>query len=93
MRLRVKVTPGAKQNEVIGWIGDQLKLKIKAVPERGAANKELVRYLSEILDISKDEVVILRGHTSSSKVLSIDTYTIKELNKKLGIEVIQDSLI
>ncbi|MED5219184.1 MAG: DUF167 family protein, partial [Candidatus Neomarinimicrobiota bacterium] len=37
-RLKIKVAPGAKQNRIIGWHGDVLKVRISAQPEKGKAN-------------------------------------------------------
>ena len=39
--IQVKITPNAKQNQIIGWKEDILCLKIKGVPEKGLVNEEL----------------------------------------------------
>ena len=93
MRLRVKVSPNAKQNEITGWFGDQLKIKISASPERGKANKELVNFLAKELSISRSGISILRGHTSSSKVLNIENCEKQELESRLGIRTMQEALL
>lgn len=69
--LIVKVVPGASQNEVVGWEGDILKVRIKAPPDRGKANAELIRFLAKHFDVSASQVEILSGFTSRLKRVKI----------------------
>ena len=71
-RLHVRVTPGARQNEVHGFTDGVLYVKVAALPDRGKANRELIDYLSRILDINKSSLRLLKGHTSRNKVIAID---------------------
>ncbi len=44
----VRVQPGAQRTQVVGTLADgSLKVRLKAPPEKGEANKELVRLLAE----------------------------------------------
>lgn len=74
MLIRVVVQPNAKKNEVIGLHGEEerLKIKLKALPLEGKANKELIKFLSEILHISKSRIELIRGETSKQKDLFLD---------------------
>ncbi len=65
--LHVKVVPRASKNEVIGIMGDRLKVKIKAPPVDGEANAEIIRFFSKLLGIPKKQIKILRGLNASSK--------------------------
>jgi hypothetical protein len=38
-RLRIKVVPGSSRDEVVGWLGDALKIKVTAPPQKGRANE------------------------------------------------------
>ncbi len=38
-RLSLKVVPGSSRDEIVGWLGDSLKVKVKAPPEKGRANE------------------------------------------------------
>ena len=40
MRIKVKVTPNASKNKIIGWVNDTLKIKIASPAQKGKANKE-----------------------------------------------------
>lgn len=92
MILQTKITPNSSKNEIIGWFGDQLKIKINAAPEKGLANKELIKFLSKLLGISKSQIQIIKGHTSSSKILSIENINLDQLNSILNLSRVQDSL-
>lgn len=41
-RLKVKVVPGASRDEIVGWLGDALKIKVTAPPEKRRANEVVV---------------------------------------------------
>ena len=71
-KLSVKVQPNAGRNEVVGLSNGVWKIKIGAPPDKGKANKELIEFISDKLDIRKDSITILKGTTSHNKVLSIE---------------------
>jgi uncharacterized protein (TIGR00251 family) len=82
--LKIKVIPNSKQNLLVGWEEDVLKIRLKAVPDKGKANDELISFLSKILDIPKNHIQILNGHTSRLKKLQIDSFDDKMLYDVLG---------
>ena len=53
------VQPRAKQTELVGWHGDAIKVRLKAPPVDGAANEELVRFVTERLGVSRSAVRIV----------------------------------
>lgn len=59
--IKVYVQPGASKNEFVGHYGEppRLKIKIKAQPQDGEANAEVITFL-------------LRGHTSRQKDVVIE---------------------
>ncbi len=74
--ITVKLTPGAKQNKVIGWeedlFGDRtLKVQVTAIPEKGKANKALIALLSKHWKVPKSSITIIRGETNRIKILEI----------------------
>lgn len=71
IRITVHVQPNANQNKVMGFRDGVLHVKIAAPPVNGKANKELVKFLSTLLDISKSDLSIEKGTTSKTKVISI----------------------
>jgi len=61
---------------------DALKIKLKAPPVEGAANKELIKFLSKLLKVSKSDIVIKKGETSKNKEIEISNQTIESELKK-----------
>ena len=83
VRISVKVTPNAPKNELSRFDGQLLDIKISAPPVKGRANRELIAYLCKMLGLKKDDIVILSGHTSRNKTLSIHSISQKELIERL----------
>jgi uncharacterized protein (TIGR00251 family) len=77
------VQPRASKTELVGFHGDAIKIRIKAPPVDGAANKELIRFLSKALGISKTSIRIATGETSRRKHVAFEDGTQKELVAKL----------
>lgn len=77
MKLALKVTPGAKKNEILGWeddypqVGRVLKVKIAAPPVEGKANKEIVLFLAKALEVSKSSVEVVHGTSGRIKLVEI----------------------
>lgn len=72
MYLQVKVSPKSRATEFIELMDDgTYKFRLKAAPEKGKANEELIEFLSEALNISKEEIKIISGHTDRNKLLKI----------------------
>ena len=72
MKLRIKVKPNSKTDEVIREADGSLKVKIKAQPVEGKANKYLVEYLSKVLNLPKSKFFLRKGETNSFKTLEIE---------------------
>ena len=73
--LRIKVTPRASSNAVIGWLDKQrevLVLKVTAPAEGGKANAAVIKLLAEELNIPKSAIHIKRGSTSRHKLVSLE---------------------
>jgi hypothetical protein len=71
--LTVRVQPGAQRTEVLGTLADgSLKVRLKAPPVRGEANRELVSLLAGRYGVPESAVRIVRGRTSRIKVISIE---------------------
>ena len=74
-RLEIKAVPNAPRNQVIGWLGEALKVKVHAPALEGKANEELCSFLAEALGLPKRSVRLLLGDTSRKKLLEIDGLT------------------
>jgi uncharacterized protein (TIGR00251 family) len=69
--LQVQVQPKAGQDEIAGVHAGRLKVKIKAPPVDGAANRQLIKFLSKIFKTPKSNIEILSGETGRAKRLRI----------------------
>lgn len=67
--IQVKVIPKASRDEVAGWLGDRLKVRVSAPPERGKANAAVEKLLSGLLGAS---VRVVAGATSPLKTVEVD---------------------
>jgi len=71
VRIAVQVAPNAKRSEVLGVVGDALKIKLQAQPIEGKANEALVKYLAGALKVARGSVAITHGHTNKRKLLEV----------------------
>ncbi len=69
--LAVKVVPKSGKNGVVGWENDALKVRLRAVPEKGQANAALIAFLADLLGIAKSQITLTHGDTSRLKRLAI----------------------
>jgi len=70
--LEVKVQTGARDNSVTAMPDGSFKVRTTAVPEKGKANTEVIKLLAEHLGISKTNLSIAGGATSSRKKIRVD---------------------
>lgn len=70
--ITVRVTPRMTKNEIHDILEDgTVKIRLTAPPVDGKANKELSRFLSEILDVPISSIEIIAGLTGHDKIVSI----------------------
>ena len=65
--------PRSSKTEIVGEHDGALKIKLKAPPVDGAANDELLRFLSKLLDAPRLNIRIAAGEVSRSKRIRIET--------------------
>ena len=54
------------------WPGESLKIRVQAAPEKGKANKAVIRILSELLEVPRRQIELVRGAGSQIKVFAVD---------------------
>jgi uncharacterized protein (TIGR00251 family) len=69
--LAVKLQPRASKNEIVGAMGDELRIKVTAPPVDAAANESLLKLLADKLECPRGRVELVRGHTSRHKVIKL----------------------
>jgi uncharacterized protein (TIGR00251 family) len=80
----VRVVPRASKNEISGRHGDAVKIRLTAPPVEGAANVALIEFLAEVLDVRKNQIEILSGHTSRDKIVCVVGLTPRQVEERLG---------
>ncbi|MDE3055926.1 MAG: DUF167 domain-containing protein [Verrucomicrobiota bacterium] len=88
--LIVKVIPKASREEIVGWEGDVLKVRLRAAPEKGKANAALISFLAKALDLPKRAITLVSGETSRHKRIVIEGLSLSELQKKVQRLVLSD---
>ncbi len=81
--LSVQVAPRASCNAVRGIHNNALKIALCAPPVEGEANAALVDLLSELLDIPKQAVEIVRGGTSKRKSVKLSGIDLSSAERKI----------
>lgn len=69
--IRIRVTPKASRNEVVGIVEGCLRIRIQAPPVEGAANEKAREFLAELLGLSRRDVELEKGQTNRVKVFRI----------------------
>ena len=81
--IKLHVTPRGSKNEITGWRGDVLSVKITAPPVEGAANEAVVRFMADVLGVRKSQVELVSGEKSREKTLRIAGLTQAEVIARL----------
>ena len=77
--VNVKVVPRSSVNQIVGFEGDTLKVKVKSAPVDGLANKDVIVLLSKSAKIEKKKVEIISGHRSKLKRIRFSGITKDDL--------------
>lgn len=83
-KISLLVYPNATRNEVSGLTKGILRVKVAAPPIKGKANKELIAFLGQLLDVSRGSINIIKGHTSRNKLVAINGLSQEEVTKRLS---------
>lgn len=86
MIIEIKVSPLSGKHACVLDKSGILKCFVKSAPEKGAANRELVKLLSKLLDIAQQNVEIVGGLTIRRKRIKITGLTEELFWKRLGLE-------
>ncbi len=67
--LHLKATCRSSAFAMVGVVNNRVKIKIKAAPVDGKANKEIIQWLAKKCGVPQSSVEIIRGHTSREKTV------------------------
>lgn len=81
-----KIVPGSSgKTRICGLLDGMLKVKVSAAPEKGKANRCLVRFLADELGVKKNEVSIISGKTGPVKRVQVSGISAATLLDKLNL--------
>lgn len=91
LRVYFRLTPNARKDEILGLVetpdGPVIAAKVRAIPDKGKANKALIVLSAKWLGIAKSLITLKSGSKSRLKTLLIEADTKEhtaELNKVLA---------
>jgi hypothetical protein len=82
--LKIKVVPGSSRNHIAGWLGESLKIRVTANPEKGKANDAVVSLLADTLRIPKHGITLSSGASSPRKIFKISGLSQSEIKSRLS---------
>ena len=90
--LKVIVQTRAACNEILGFRGDVLQVKVTAPPESGKANAAVLELVAKAVKVPKTSIRLVRGLTSREKVMAFDDLSTDDFRSRLGGAVRRDEL-
>ena len=82
--LPARVIPNARRDEVVGWVGDCVKIKVHAPALDGRANEALCSLVSRELGLPRGSVAVARGAKSRAKLLEVRGLSADGARARLG---------
>jgi len=83
--LHVRVQPRARRNEVVGWQGDALRVRVTAPPADGAANRAVADLLAGALGVAASRIALVRGAASRDKLFRVERLSLDDLRARLPL--------
>ncbi len=78
------MAPGSKRDVIGPWMGDILKLRVQAPPEKGRANEAVCALLAKTLGCSARDVTVVAGATARDKTVAIEGYGEEQIRRALS---------
>lgn len=85
--LRVRVQPRASTEEVVGWDGATLRVRVQAPPVDDEANEALLALLARTFRVPRSAVTVVRGAHARDKLVKVEgcSFTTLEARIKGGL--------
>lgn len=82
--LELKTIPSAPRDEIVGWMDQVLKVKVRAPAVDGRANDALLDFLAARLGLPRRAVTLIRGEKSRHKAVKIAGLTLAEAKARFA---------
>lgn len=86
VKVAVHVTPKSGRDEIVGWRGGELSVRVTAAPEDGKANAAVCKVLAKALGVPKTAVRVTRGDTSRHKQVEIEGKSEGDVHEVFGAQ-------
>jgi len=83
-RIAVHVTPKSGRDQIAGWRGGELSVRVTVAPEGGKANAAVCEVLAKALSVPKSAVRVVRGETARHKQIEVDGVTPAQITAVFG---------
>ena len=74
MKFFVKVKVGAREEKIEKLDEVNFKVSVKQLPEKGKANKAVIKVMADYFKVGRDDIQIISGSTSRLKIIKINNY-------------------
>ncbi|MBI3030671.1 MAG: DUF167 domain-containing protein [Candidatus Rokubacteria bacterium] len=81
--LRVRVQPRASRDEVAGWDGATLRVRVHAAPVDGEANAALLAFLARAFRVPRSAVALVRGGHARDKLVRVEGCSLQTLEARI----------
>jgi len=82
--LRVRAQPRASRDEIVGWRGETLRLRVSAPPLDGRANDAVAHLIARAAGVGRSAVSIVGGERSRDKLVRVAGLTGAALRERLA---------
>ncbi len=82
---QVKAHAGSRREGVSGFHDGMLRLDVTAAPEKGKANKAIIKLLANILDVPAANIELLSGDTNTRKRFGVRGITPDTVRRRIHI--------
>jgi uncharacterized protein len=81
--LSVRVQARARRDEIVGWQGSTLRVRVAAPPIDGRANEAVIGVLAEAFGVPRSAVSLVSGAAGRDKLFRIARHSLDELRALL----------
>ena len=82
--LHLQVKPNSRKQEfLLDSLDGKIVIYVKGPPDKGKANKELIKFLARILEKNSSDIVIIAGQTSRDKTVLIKNDLMQNIERKI----------
>lgn len=85
--LSVRVQPRARRDEIPGWQGDALRVRVTAPPIDGRANDAVIILLAEAFGVPRSSIELVSGATGRTKLFRVAALSLDDLHARLARRV------